>query len=259
MAAALALALSLSARWAGGIELSLEENRAQRGNIGFVDMQRVFKLYPETLRAKETFEDAVRQAEDQVNLRKAEIIRRKGEVERLRNEREALARAIPPEPPPAPAPSTAPYREAAIVGSTSVVTELLPGLPLGTTLAAAVAETPPSAMGPTPPEGSRSPHPEGAPPPGKTELAELDSKLARLSEDLKVQEGSLKDHQDAAEKNLLDLESRKTEILLGKIHRVIQDIARREGISVVVDKNNILYGHDAVDLTEKVLQTLKGS
>ena len=28
------------------MELSLEENRAQRGSAGYVDMVRVFKLYP---------------------------------------------------------------------------------------------------------------------------------------------------------------------------------------------------------------------
>jgi len=56
---------------------------------------------------------------------------------------------------------------------------------------------------------------------------------------------------------LLDLESRRSEILLGKIYVGIQDVAREEGISVVVDKNQILFGQKAVDLTDKVLQKLK--
>ena len=42
-----------------GLELSLEENRGQRGTVGFVDMERLFREYPETLRAKEQFEREV--------------------------------------------------------------------------------------------------------------------------------------------------------------------------------------------------------
>ena len=54
------------------VEVSLEENRAERGNIGYIDMQKLFKLFPETAKAKQNFEDILRQAEDQVNLKKQE-------------------------------------------------------------------------------------------------------------------------------------------------------------------------------------------
>ncbi|MFI5350591.1 MAG: hypothetical protein ACHQ2Z_13675, partial [Elusimicrobiota bacterium] len=45
------------------IELSLEENRGERGSVGYVDMQRLFNTSPDAQRAKESFEDLVRQAE----------------------------------------------------------------------------------------------------------------------------------------------------------------------------------------------------
>ncbi|MDE2293561.1 MAG: OmpH family outer membrane protein, partial [Elusimicrobia bacterium] len=90
-------------------------------------------------------------------------------------------------------------------------------------------------------------------------LVELDAKIAVKEKELADKEAAYKAEQAASEKNLLDLESRKTEILLGKIHRAVQEVARREGVSVVVDKSSILYGHDAVDLTDKVMKYLRGS
>jgi len=91
------------------------------------------------------------------------------------------------------------------------------------------------------------------------ELADMDAKIALKEKELARKEDDFKQYQAEAEKNLLDLEGRKTEILLGKIHRAIEDVARQEGVSVVVDKTNILFGHDAVDLTDKVLKYLKSS
>ncbi len=73
---------------AGAIELSLEENKAERGNIGYIDMQRLFRTFPETTRAKENFEELVKQAEEQLNLRKAEVLRLRNELSQLRIERE---------------------------------------------------------------------------------------------------------------------------------------------------------------------------
>ena len=88
--------------------------------------------------------------------------------------------------------------------------------------------------------------------------AALDEEIARKTAELARQEGSAREEQAAAEKNLLDLESRRSEILLGKIYRAVQEVAQREGISVVVDKSGIIYGHSAVDLTDKVLKYLRG-
>jgi Skp family chaperone for outer membrane proteins len=89
-------------------------------------------------------------------------------------------------------------------------------------------------------------------------LASLDERIAQKDAELARKEAQAREEQAGAEKNLLDLESRRSEILLGKIYRSVQEIARREGVSVVVDKTGILYGHNAVDLTEKVLKHLKG-
>ena len=104
----LSLALALPA---GAIELSLEENKAERGNIGYIDMQRLFRTFPETIRAKENFEELVRQTEEQLSLRKFEILRLRNEVSQLTIERDFLAKTpieIPKVAPPPPTPAQIP-------------------------------------------------------------------------------------------------------------------------------------------------------
>ncbi|MBI4676742.1 MAG: OmpH family outer membrane protein [Elusimicrobia bacterium] len=251
------------------LELSLEENRAQRGSVGYVDMGRVFKLNPETFRAKESFEDAVRQAEEGVNIRKAEVMRLRSELAALKAEREVLAKAAAeaaaaqarleaaaqaadalPEGdrdarPPASTAAQAAIASTQVPGST--FTAPAPTLPAASVPAAAAG-----VPEPPPPPSPKTPSPQ------ETALADVDAKIEKKAAELTQKESEFKNLQAMAEKNLLDLESRKTEILLGKIHKAIMDVARKEGVSVVVDKNSILYGHEAVDLTEKVLQALRG-
>lgn len=265
--------LALPFHPSSAVELSLEENRAQRGNIGYVDMQKVFKLYPETTRAKENFAEVVRQAEEQLNLRKAEILRLRAELSGLKYDRQEHSKKpapAPPAPPPVlplplPSPATAALTvavstevfstsTAAVAAATSTVaastTALIANLPGLTT-----TQTPvPSAE---PKKGLLAY--SDASPAHHAPSADLDAKIEQKAADLALKEKTYRDHQHEVEKNLLDLESRRSEILLGKIHRVVKEVAIKEGVSVVVDKGAILYGQDAVDLTDRVLKSLKGS
>jgi Skp family chaperone for outer membrane proteins len=302
LAVAVLLGLAGTVR-VGAIELSLEENKAERGNIGFVDTQRLFKLFPETAKAKENFEETVRQAEDQINLRKAEVLRLRKEIDELKVERLALAKSTPTVTVPiatapaariaaAVAPSTstaaaAPFKSA--IATPQLISQL-PGFgaagPAVSTAAAAqplIINLPGATTGPivvAPPAGTNAPAAAPAPKapvlatavstaavpavpsaaPGELDaaLAALDLKIAQKTRELERKQAQAREEQDAAEKSLLDLESRRSEILLGKIYKAVQEVARREGVSVVVDKTGILYGHNAVDLTEKVLKYLKG-
>jgi len=208
---------------AGAVQVSLEENKAERGTVGYVDMQAIFRAFPETKRAKESFEAAVRQAEDQVNLRKSELISLRGELADFKMQRAFMARA------PIVAASTAPAQALAPA----------PAVSSGTATALVQAST----------AAVRA----AAPDP----LADMDKKIAEKSAALDKKEADFKDYQARIEKNLLDLESRKTEYLLGKIYAAVQQAAKDEGVSVVVDKSQILFGPKAVDLTQKVLEKLK--
>ena len=219
---------------AGAVQVSLEENKAERGTVGYVDMQAIFRAFPETKRAKESFEAAVRQAEDQVNLRKSELISLRGELADFKMQRAFMARA------PIVAASTAP---AAGLPAAPSPLPAAPGIQASTAAATAAALV----------RASTAAVRAAAPDP----LADMDKKIAEKSAALDKKEADFKDYQARIEKNLLDLESRKTEYLLGKIYAAVQQAAKDEGVSVVVDKSQILFGPKAVDLTQKVLEKLK--
>ncbi|OGR90799.1 MAG: hypothetical protein A2V88_02300 [Elusimicrobia bacterium RBG_16_66_12] len=259
------LALVFLAAPARAIELSLEENRAERGSVGFVDIQRLFSASPDAARAKESFEELVRQAEERVNLKKAEGLKTRMELEGLKIERDSLAKSTPtlPAPVPAPEPARAPSPE-----KQPAKTLMLPGMtPLESAPsappAASTAPAPPPAAAPVVVSTPSVPVPWSAPtltaPEISRRLMELDGRIVGLQADLDRKEAELKRERQDADKGLIDVEGRKTDQVLARLYRAIIEVARKEGVSVVVDKTAILYGHPAVDLTDKVLAHLKGS
>jgi Skp family chaperone for outer membrane proteins len=90
-----------------------------------------------------------------------------------------------------------------------------------------------------------------------TSVPEIDAAITRKENDLKVKEEELRVFQRAAEKELLEYESHKSEILLGRIYVALKELAVKEEVSVIVDKRNILFGQNAVDLTDKLLKKLE--
>jgi Skp family chaperone for outer membrane proteins len=323
--AALIAVLLLSAP-ARAIELSLEENRGERGSVGYVDMQRLFTASPDAQRAKESFEDLVRQAEERVNLRKAELLKLRQALDSARLERDALAQSMLLAPVPstaaAPAPAVALSTPAAALSTppaaASTAAALSPAaaalLPASAPPAVAVStpaataapasrprelalpgmatteaapSAPPAAAVPAPAAVAVStraapaapavstvavasaaamfPAPAPAPvvaqaPAGPTpaqRLLEFDAKIIGLQADIAHKESDLAHEHDDADRGLLDVESRKTDQVLARLYRAVSEVARREGVSVVIDKTTILYGHQAVDLTDKVLKYLK--
>lgn len=303
------------------IEISLEENKAARGNIGFIDMQKVFRLYPETHKAKETYEKIVRQAEEQVNIRRGQIITLRSELAKLKLERDLLEKSALPAPkqnvvprkvtpPPAPEPVLDVSTDSAAVAPENIEmsTETSAGSDTGVVMSSATVSTATLASSATaqmsnqsetfedlpgmsresrrssgpvvinipgvnseadplvvaPPGGQHAPVPpieiaEGDPLLDREKrLSELDDAISQEQAELDRLETTFLEYQTAVEKNLIEIESRRTEILLGKIYRAVREVARENGVSIVVDKNQILFGQKSVDLTSKVLNRLKG-
>lgn len=264
------------------VEVSLEENRAQRGNIGYVDLQLLFHKSPETQKAKQNFEEVVRQAEDQVNLRKSELLGLRAELAQLKAERDFVAKTPlserPPQLPgmeipqgsgsrPAPrpievTPSAAAAAGTPVAGSTAAASGIAVSSAAAATVAGSTQATvsPPSqnqaAAQPTTNLPGLAPEASGAGA-SPSAVSALDAKIADKTKLLQQKESEFKSYENQVEKNLVDLESRRTEILLGKIYNAVQQVAHDEGVSVVVDKSQILFGHQAVDLTPKVLDKLK--
>lgn len=293
------LSSSLPAR---AIELSLEENRAERGSVGYVDMRRLFAASPDAARAREGLEELVRQAEERVNAKKGELLRLRQDLGLLKIEREELAKSTPtasgpvkpaipaapaaahapatplsPTPAPAPAPVTAAPPSAPPAGSTTPasapLTINLPGLtdgplnleqpgssPLNPTRDRGTIVPAPAPSDSPSPAPAPQPIPEPAPagPTLAQRLLELDGRIVATQADIDRLQAELDRERLGAEATLLDAEGRKTDQVLARLYRAISEVARREGVSVVVDKSATLYGHPAVDLTDKVLKQLRG-
>ena len=90
-----------------------------------------------------------------------------------------------------------------------------------------------------------------------TSVPEIDAVLAKKEAELADKEEALRFFQRQTERELLEYESRKSEILLGRIYVALKELAIKEAVSVIIDKRNILFGQKAVDLTGKLMKKLE--
>ncbi|HBA59598.1 MAG TPA: hypothetical protein DCZ92_02000 [Elusimicrobia bacterium] len=255
---------------AAAIELLLESNKGESGTIGYVDIDRVFKEYSGTSGAREEFLAEIKKKEDAINAKKTGLFTIKAEMAKLRQERE-FALTLPSlmetkrsmtEPPP-PAPVTVSTSTPAQVEASTPAADgqQPPAAPV------APVEPPPAAPAPA---VSQLPGMAGIEMPGvgkiplshfkfsvSTSVPEIDAALKKKEGELKAKEEELRAFQRQAERELLEYESHKNEILLGRIYVALKELAQKESVSVVVDKRNILYGQNAVDLTGKLLEKLE--
>lgn len=277
----IALAVLLIAPQTFAIELSLEENRAERGSVGFIDIQRLFVASPDAQRAKENFEELVRQAEEHVNSRRAEIVAMHRKLDDFRSQRDVLAKAVAAVPPPTPAAAPAAPAPAApattISASSPTVKNPAAGISTSTSvvaLSSAPAQLPPPMMAistspaalpgmqphfPASSSSSTTPAPTPSGPSDSQKILDLDGQIVALQADIVRDEADLAHEHDEADRGLLDAEGRRTDQVLARLYRAISAVARQEGVSVVVEKANVLYGHPAVDLTDKVIKYLRTS
>ncbi|MFH1784236.1 MAG: OmpH family outer membrane protein [bacterium] len=94
---------------------------------------------------------------------------------------------------------------------------------------------------------------------------EFESQKSRLTEaEINEQERAIADKADriqiftdSAEEELSQQEAKMTEEILGEIYDEIYGVGEREHFSIIVDKNNIIYGAKTLDLTERILQALE--
>jgi len=253
---------------ATAIELSLEENKGEKGTIGFVDMERVFREYPETKRAKEQFEAEVNNKRLELSRRKADLVDARAELARLQVERERALREGLTEPavvpaPPAPLPpavSTTTLLPGATTQTapTPGLLQSLPGLSPGS--APSVSTTPvaasTAAVAAVPPQP-----PAAAPAPAAVSAAqrvrEVEDRITAKQKEIEDKERAYKVFEAKSETDLIELEKHRVQLLLGKLYDIVQDVAKEEGVSVVVDKKAILFGQKAVDLTDKLIEKVK--
>ncbi|MDD2805080.1 MAG: OmpH family outer membrane protein [Elusimicrobiales bacterium] len=262
------LSLALLPADGAALELLLEENRGESGTIGYVDIDRVFKEYSGTTGAREEFITEIKKREDALNARKTAIFTLKAELAKLRQEREfaltlpslletqrSVAEAA------AATAAAVQAQAAALQASTAAVQASTAAVQASTQ---APQAEPPAAL----PAGL--PGMSGIDMPGiakvpvshfkfsvSTAVPEIDAAIAKKESDLASREEELRQAQRQSERELLEYEGRKSEMLLGRIYVALKELAIKEEVSVIVDKRNILYGQNAVDLTAKLLDKLE--
>ncbi len=284
--AALALAAPLRA-----LELSLKDEQTQRGTVGYVDMQRIFAESPDAAAAKESFTAIVRAAEERVNLKKVALLRLQRELDEVKAERARLSKQAAVAVSSAAAPQGQPpasSMQSLAPGTTSLARLALaaPGpagipsaSPLAPPAAAASAQVPvvskSTTAAPSPPIAaiSRSTAaaavvastatavsaPAATPGGAAVRVLDLDARIIQLQAEILKKEDDLAHDRSETDRGLVRIEGSKADKVLVRIYRAISVVAKEERLSIVIDRGSILYGHEGVDLTDKVLEYLRSS
>ncbi|MFC1501395.1 OmpH family outer membrane protein [Elusimicrobiota bacterium] len=90
------------------------------------------------------------------------------------------------------------------------------------------------------------------------EISEKEKSIKGIEENIKSKKEGLIALKQNNMEELEKLEKKQTALVLDDLYKVIEDLAKEENITVILDKNNILYGKKLKDFTPKVRQRLKG-
>lgn len=87
-------------------------------------------------------------------------------------------------------------------------------------------------------------------------LSPEDKKVKAQEIDRKAQE--LQKFTEDSEDELSKKEAKLTQDILAKIHAAVQRVGKEKGFSLVLDKNNVIFGIESWNITEEVLKVLEG-
>ncbi|HRY29781.1 MAG TPA: OmpH family outer membrane protein [Elusimicrobiota bacterium] len=194
--------------------------------VGYVDMEAVFQEYPETQKAKEEY---YRELAD----KRAVLADREKELADLK-EQLSILRATLKE-------MQAGMAQAAAAASTETVTENSEETSTDT----AAGEPPAKSLAMDLGISSGS-------------ITAVNETLVQREKALAEKETGLEEARRQAVQSLKEFEERRSLQIFGKLYSALVQLAEEQGISLVVDKNSILYGQNAMDLTEKLRRRVRG-
>ena len=251
----LALLALLCATLARTIEIPLE-GFGKSTKVAYVNMHKIFEAFPETEKARVEMNRLIDEKKAEITAKKEEIALLKGEVQFLRKQMSSVEpstapKTIQPETP-SPAqkepqtatsltlPDGSPLKFIFSPADQSSATAAGASEAQISSAAAAAYALAVSSNSPQILPGIPSPAPQ---------LKEKEALLSRKESELEAFVG-------AAETEVRQLEEGKTMTLLARIYKALEEIAAKEGYSVIVDKDNILYGENAVDITQSIIWRL---
>lgn len=267
-----------------GVEIPLESLAPVR--IGYVDLQRVFDTFPEKAFAEGDLLKEIEKRKKNLDQKQMEI---NGIRQQITSDQNAMVQAkagrpvvVPqnlvtlpnPTPPPQAAPPPPPptLSTSTVTPSSSTVEpypteEPLAGLPGHEPATGAggaptsgnlpgMQEWQPTISGPSSPlldllAGSTAPMLLNA-----EAITALQKRIDDNRKSLERSTFSFKDYRAKALGDMKLLQKEKTYDVMAKIYAILQEMARDENITVVLDKSYVLYGEDSVDLTDKLISRM---
>jgi Skp family chaperone for outer membrane proteins len=82
--------------------------------------------------------------------------------------------------------------------------------------------------------------------------------LPELKSDLETKQTEYAEARKLAEDDLKAFEKQQSQFILGNLYKSLKELADEEQVAIVVDKSSVLYGSSAIDLTDKLLNKVRG-
>lgn len=219
-----------------GIRIPLEGGTATHGaaegtmRIGVVDIEMIFREFPETKRGQKELENELKKAQEQIEVKKKEIEELQKEIDEM--------------------------------DAVEEKTGNLPGMKLSRDATGQAGVDVSTSTGAALDVEARESGQEFLKDKKDTKKKEDQKGFEKLykskKELLQKKKDELGKFIKESEANLLAMEERRSREILEKLYRVLEKIAREESLDVILDKNYVLYGQPAIDVTEKLKKRLAG-
>ncbi len=252
------------------VEISLEENRAKSGTVGYVDIKKIFDRFAPA--SRKFFNDELKKRQNEVDQLKKELFEIRARREKLMWEYE-IAKMY--EEFVGKMSSLAALQPAQMsvdnegISSTSVRIGYDTAVSTDPTNNIVIESTNTKSAGL---QNSSSTHNEEPfvvmPGIGKIPIslfkfslssspAVIDAEIVFLTKKSEEIEKKIYDLKERYDEEMSKIAQKENVEIFKKIYQAIEETAKKEGISIVVDKRNILFGIKNIDLTEKVIERME--
>jgi len=220
-----------------GIEISLEgTEKGKTLSIACVDMEKLYKEYPKVEQSKKEYESLKKEKQTEIEEKEKEIKEIQDEIKKIEQEIEKAKTQTSQQVEPV-ITSTSP--ETSVLVSTETSSEKL--LSTSTeTLSEIVTLSTSTAVE------------------QKIDISKLELDLQEKNKLLEEKKVECEELKKKTQIELKEFENSKTMAIMADLYKIIKELAEEENISIVVEKGNVLYGLPNIDITDKVIDRLRG-
>lgn len=237
----LSFLLCLASPVAHALEIPIKRGGPEGASVGYVDMEIVFREYPEAKKAREEYRVELARQKSELSQREQALDDLKREIELLKENlsspttMDSSSSTVV-----AMSSSTLPSTEKKLDGSLGVGTSTSPFM-----------RAPPASD----PESKIVPVESGLTP--RAPVSSL-AEISKREEILLKRQKELEDARASSAKSLQSFEASRAKTILGRLYKALVELAKERGIRLVVDKSAILYGENTIDLTESLNRRVRG-